>query len=182
MAGFRFDISKLRKLQAIVASPSGAAQMRPLYERWGTRYLSSMKRKFVENSAGGGDWPPSVTALMREARRIRKSGRKIRYKPGKRMSPRISILVDTGTLRRGLDVGVAGNLFQPHIFGIRVGYGGNEMHPKSNTATIGEIASFHNSGTNRLPQRRIIWPPDDNVKSFMLRSLKSHIQTIGQSL
>jgi hypothetical protein len=179
MAGFRFDISKLRKLQAIIASPSGASQMRPLYERWGIRYLSFARRKFVENSAGGGDWPPlkirTVYARMLKAKRLH-------YAKKRGISGRLSILRDTGTLLRGLDVDSAGNLFQPHTFGIKVGYGGSEIHPKSRSASIAEIASFHNTGTDKLPQRRIIWPPDDNVKSFMFRSLKEHINSIGQSL
>jgi hypothetical protein len=196
MSGFRFNIDKLIKLQRILGSPDGAAQMRPLYELWGKRYLSFVKRKFVENSAGGGDWPDLADSTMAERMREAyhtKRGRKMRQIMkayglhgdertefiGENLS--VAILQDKGLLLRALNVGAQGNLFQPHTFGIKVGIGGPARHGDDD-ATIGDIAAYHNEGGGRLPKRQIIWPPDDDFKMFMLQTLRNHINNIGRSL
>ena len=47
-----------------------------------------------------------------------------------------------------------------------LGFGGPSMHP-SGKATIADIASFHNFGTGRLPQRQIIVnPPPELIKQM----------------
>ena len=195
MAGFRFDISKLIKLKRILGSAEGATVMKPLYERWGIRYLSFARQKFTINSAGGGDWPSlansTIASRMRKSRRTRR-GRRITIAARAfgihnaeridfvRENLRTTILVDTGVLKNGLNVGATGNLFAPHTFGIKVGYSGGS-HPRSR-ASIAQIAAYHNAGTGRLPQRQIIYPPDEGVKASMFGSLRSHIASIGAAL
>jgi hypothetical protein len=196
MAGFKFDISKFLKLQAIVGSPSGAAIMKPLYEAWGTRYLSFARAKFTENSRGGGDWPALATSTMnsrmRKTRRTKKGRHLVQAARAMKVhglarslffaeNLNVAILRDTGTLLRGLNVDAPGNLFKTHAFGIKVGYGGGAAHPKG-PASIAQIAAYHNEGGGRLPKRQIIYPPDAGVKQFMLSSLRSHITNVVRSL
>jgi hypothetical protein len=174
MAGFGFNMNGLLRLQAILGTKSPEL-MRPCYERWGTRYLGAMHRKYVTNAAGGGDWPRLKTSTV-YGRMLK--AKRLGYARKRGMTGEMSILIDTKTLLGGLNIGAPGNLFQPHSKGIRVGYGGPAKHPNGN-ATIADIASFHNSGVpGKLPKRQIIWPPDANVRSYMLRSLQSHIRTL----
>lgn len=72
-----------------------------------------------------------------------------------------SILVDTGTLRRGLALQGPGNVREVfangRFIGVRYGVAGGS-HPGK--LTVGRLAAIHQRGSGRLPQRKIIVRPD----------------------
>lgn len=81
----------------------------------------------------------------------------------------VSILRDTGLLFNAVNPafsGKPGQLQEDIPFGVRVGFGGPGRHPDG-TATIADIASFHQEGGPHLPQRKIVVPPDDSTTRKM---------------
>lgn len=56
-------------------------------------------------------------------------------------------------------------------FGVTVGYGGPHKHGDG-SITIADIASFHQSGGDRLPQRKIIVQPASSVTAAMTEDMK----------
>ncbi|HQU42143.1 MAG TPA: hypothetical protein PK867_05000 [Pirellulales bacterium] len=95
----------------------------------------------------------------------------------------ISILRDTGLLFNALAqqfVGAPGAIENKIPSGIRVGYGGPGRHPDG-TATIADIASFHQEGGPHLPQRKLIVPPDDRTTKKMVDVMQTAIDKIATS-
>ena len=95
-----------------------------------------------------------------------------------------AILRDTGTLFNALDPDTEspGGIKTRIPFGITVGYGGQAGHPKS-TATIADIALWHQAGMGNLPVREIIVEPPDTVVAAMrvdmLKALDNLSKTTG---
>jgi len=129
---------------------AGNGPIRRAMRRWGVRYRGFAQERFDVFSKGGGDWPDLAEST--------KAGRRHGHGPGSGFS----ILRDTNTLFSALDpifVGNPGQYQQDVPYGIRVGYGGPGKHPDGQ-ATIWDIARFHDTGGGRLPQRKLIVPPD----------------------
>lgn len=137
------------------------------FESWGTIYRAAMKKRFLRLSRGngGGEWPPLAESTIRQ----RRHGKRGRYKRGRGAMRRakrsgggqVSILWDTGTLVSTLDPVFHGRGQIQKVIrgGLKVGIGGPEVHP-SGRLTIGKIAQYHQQGLGRLPQRKILVPPD----------------------
>lgn len=93
----------------------------------------------------------------------------------------ISILRDKGLLFNVTApefTGAIGQLQEDIPFGVRVGFGGPGRHPDG-TATIADIAGFHQEGGPRLPQRKIIVPPDEPAQGRMARVMDAALKTLA---
>jgi hypothetical protein len=94
-----------------------------------------------------------------------------------------SILMDTGTLFKALSpefTGELGQLEKDIPFGIRVGYGGPGKHKKSKTATVADIAGFHQRGEGNLPKREIIVDPPSGTISKMRSVMNEAISQLAR--
>jgi len=92
----------------------------------------------------------------------------------------IAILRDTGLLFAALTpefVGAEGQYQLDVEDGVLVGFGGPGAHPDGK-ATIADIAGFHQSGSGRLPQRRIVVPPDDQTQAAMQGDMRRAIDRL----
>jgi hypothetical protein len=169
------------------------------------RYVGAMRKRFVQNSRGGGDWPPLAesTLLARAGRPVgrvnlanemgdltatqfstrskvakrkaRLARKKIRAGTGK-----ASILWDTGELINVLSAGnsgVPGKYFEFVNNGIRTGFGGPATHAGSN-ATIADIAAFHQEGGGNLPKREILVEPGADVIASMSNDFQRGIEKL----
>lgn len=107
-----------------------------------------------------------------------------------RTTRRAAILVNTGTLKAAITIGVQGNLFRSIPGGVRYGIeggmsrtarkvttttpgkNGKRRHKSvaaslSGRATLGQIAKWHQTGAGRLPKREIVVRPDaETVKGM----------------
>lgn len=84
----------------------------------------------------------------------------------------VTILQDTGTLLRAVQVGAAGNRWDAIPFGVAIGF--NPLpHPprpgaKSKRArTVADIAAYHQHGGKHLPRRTIFVAPDQRTANGM---------------
>lgn len=130
--------------------------LRVVLRQWAARYRAAMRRKFVANSQGGGDWPPLAPSTL--AKR----------------GPGALILRDTGTLLAALSpsfTGAPGAIEVAVVDGIEVGYGGSSPHPTGDVS-VATVAEAHQAGGGRLPRRMIIHEPDD----FLLGQMASDAQ------
>lgn len=113
------------------------------FQRIERRFFRDMTKYFNQSARGGGDWPPLAESTKRSKRRKRRR--------------RMSILIDTGTLRQAYSIGAAGNYIRRLRNGVRVGIGGGDKH--SDGLTIGQLAMFHHNGMGNNPIRRLIPEP-----------------------
>lgn len=133
------------------------AAMPVFWKKVGAIYRSFAMERFSKLSRGGGSWPPLAPSTI--ARRRKKSS---------------SILYDKGLLIAALAPSLnpgAGAYEQITPKGVRVGYGGPMKYEDSGQVTLADIASFHQSGNDKLPQRKIIVEPDQRTKDIMVREL-----------
>ena len=160
MMTVKLDLKGLENFAKAIATNSPAIVK--TLKQWGVRYRGFVQRRFNTYSKGGGDWPPLAPATIKRRRK------------GKRKGGKVAILRDTGTLFRALNpvLGQPGQLEEyPGTFSVRLGIGGPVLHPGSGyglkgTATIADIASFHNFGMG-VPKRQIIVEPDEPLKAKM---------------
>jgi len=92
----------------------------------------------------------------------------------------VSILRDTGLLFNTLDptfINAPGQLERNLGNGIEVGIGGPASHGLG-PATIGDIASYHQTGAGNLPVREIIVSPSEAVQVKMAGDLERGFQKI----
>lgn len=129
--------------------------IREMYDGWGIVYLDFVRRRFVKQSSGGGDWEPLSAATISRRR-----------KGKSRAGGSTKILRDTGTLLGALSVGKPGNLFKHEAIGIRVGFDEGQRSSEYGVS-IGELAKWHNLGMG-VPQRAILVRPDPQTSRRML--------------
>ena len=94
-----------------------------------------------------------------------------------------SILRDTGLLFNVLSPvfdAAPGQLQEDIPFGIRVGFGGPGRYPDG-TATIADVASFHQEGNENLPQRKIVVPPDEPTQQRMAEIMQTKINELARA-
>ena len=186
-----FDLRKFKKFQQAIANGKG---LKDVYTQWGKRYLTATKRKFKQNSLGGGDWPPLKSVGYRRAMggelKTTKSGRRRGVRGQTNMKKRfqsarkkVKILIDTGTLFKALSIKMPGNLFRHLQNGIRVGFAGKRLHKKS-ALTVKEIAMKHQTGDSKtnLPKRQILHTPDTQLRKSMMRDLMRGLNKLGRRL
>lgn len=166
----KVDLSGLKEFKKLLdqdlragGQKTGGSPISNAFKQWAVRYRSFLQERFAMYSRGGGNWPPLKPSTVR--RRKKKS---------------TTILRDTGTLFNALTpefTGKPGALEERIPYGIRVGYGGPGRYTKKygGTATIADIASFHQVGAGYLPKREIIVPPSDHVLGLMAEDMNRAI-------
>lgn len=150
------NLSGLKKFAGRIKA--GDELSRAITTRWAARYRGFILKRFDTFSKGGGNWPPLAPATV--ARRRKGDG-----------SASPTILRDKGLLFAALNPGLnaaPGSLTEHGKWFVVVGYGGASRYPDS-SATIADIASFHNTGGGRLPQRKIIVPPSSELQASMIK-------------
>ena len=171
------DLTALKNLRKAVQrglrSAGGSGPIRKAFNQWAFIYRSFLHERFDKFSKGGGNW----AGLSPATKRARKKSKKGKNKRGKKTKAAIpagetfSILRNDGLLYNALQPSLSGKrpgALKKHIaFGVRVGYGGSSKHPSGKGLTIQQIASYHQSGGGRLPQRQIIVDPDGKTQKRM---------------
>jgi len=157
--------------------------VRRALHQWAHIFRAFLQERFNAFSRGGGGWKPLAESTKRRRRGPQRGKASLRGKRGKAHAATgtFSILRDTGILFNVVAptfIGAPGQLQEDIPFGVRVGFGGPGRHPDG-TATIADIASFHQVGNPRLPQRKIIVPPDDPTQKVMAGAMDTALKTIA---
>ena len=143
-----------------------------IFAVWGKIYRSAMLLRFNIFARGGGNWPPLAESTIK-GRRKGKS---------KKNKGKVSILIDTGTLRNTLQpmFGYPGQVEEQLENGIRIGIGGNEIHDTESGLTIGELAAIHHFGGSKgkPPARTILVEPEEKTKLLMIKALDIGVQKV----
>ena len=181
----RIDVSglraMLRKLDATPPSPIVAK----MYKQWAVRYRRGTRRRFLNASRGDGTWAPLAESTIRRRRhgggavnangKIRrisgggKRGVKAMRKALASGGGQVAILRDLNKLYDATEpvFGNAPGAWEQLVrHGIQVGFGGPARHP-SGTATIADIAAFHQFGGPKLPKREILVSPNAQTMQGM---------------
>ncbi len=144
-----------------------APQLTEMLQKWEARYSAFVLQRFERYSRGGGDWAPLAESTQKRRRRG----------VGRRDIARTSILIDTGILRNSLDFKASGPfeawrrtyqgayLWEMVGEGVELSLNGPARYP--NGTAVADVIRFHDSGGPRLPQRRIIVPPDGATLAAM---------------
>lgn len=197
------DLSALKEYEERVDAELNHQRSGPVakaMKQWAVRYRSFAQERFDKASKGGGGWPPLSPATLRRRRKGKKAGRNRaggnvagRNKAGRLVDSRgrfvravkASILRDMGILFAVLSPtfsGKPGQLEQNIPYGIRVGFGGPHKHASGGSATIADIASFHNNGEGFLPKREIIVEPTANVTAAMATDMERALKKLGDEI
>lgn len=142
------DVNPLRsfrtQVSADIKNPGGEIGS-VVMKSWPEHYFEYLRKRYRQNSAGGGDWP----AL---------SKRTLEKKVERKGIVRIS-----DTIYNALKPGNPGNMVKKVSGnkGVRLGIGGENVHPGSKLP-IGKLAALLSSGNpeKNLPARPIIVAPD----------------------
>lgn len=123
-----------------------------MFDQWGHRYETFIRRRFDRYSKGGGDWAPLAlsTGNARRAPARRSAASPLRTGAASSLfrdtarggalvgtGRRASILVNTGILKAALTIGARGNQFKQIPGGVRYGFG-PEKHPAGKKALSAE--------------------------------------------
>ena len=165
----------LDRLKAIVARIHGGhgAEWTKIKKQWAVRLAAFEKRHFQKASTGGGGWAPLATSTQHTR------GKKPRARGRAQVAARQhAILVNTGTLKRALNLGGLGNLNKPLRKGVRYGIGGPGIH-RGGKMRIGRLAVIHHAGTATIPARPIIVPPDAKTQAALGRDVQWSLKTTG---
>lgn len=192
------DLTRLRRVRKIVADEilraDPAGPLRKVFKQWAARARSFLQERFDDYSKGGGDWLPLAQSTIEGRRggtsKNKKRSSLARLKGGglgramRKGSPVVvSILRDKGQLFAALSpafVGAPGAVEEDVPFGVRIGFGGSAKHEDSDV-TIADIASFHQEGGARLPQRMLIVPPSESVQEMMAGDLRRALDDVISS-
>lgn len=157
-------LAGLNKILKALDAPSSSPAIKSMLLNWSVRYRKFLTERFVRYSQGGGPWPA------------------LRYR-----EPVPGILWDTGTLLNALspyDLAAPGsvNEISPDGLGVKVGYGGSDVHPTAalhgRQTTIAEIAGFHQLGGPNLPIRAPMSDPDADTITGFATDMKAAIKQI----
>jgi hypothetical protein len=149
------------------------------YKRWAVIYLGEMQRRFNRFSRGGGSWPPLAQSTVRRRRKggRKRGGNNTTALNQNRTGGGAAILRDTGTLMNALSPESSGSKRQMIRHGVRGGFA-QARHPSGRT-TLADIASFHQRGAGRLPQRKILLEQQElpkRVQQQFARELSRAVQ------
>tara|TARA_Y100001933_G_scaffold262971_1_gene322669 strand:- start:31952 stop:32479 length:528 start_codon:yes stop_codon:yes gene_type:complete len=153
------DLSRLEAYKRRFRNPK-TPEMRPVMNQWRARYLGFVRRRYVEQSKGGGNWPSLSPATIRSRRKGKGKG-----------SP--AIMRNTGTLLAVLDTQRTDN-WKFINNGLRVGFlkSKTSRHPGGKRSlSVADIAGIHQFGKGRNPKREIIVDPDKQTTDGMIRDL-----------
>lgn len=178
MVTIRVNTKGLRGLNRDIAEQIKSTRRRgPFGDMWvqiGTRYLDFVRRRFVRQSQGGGDWPPLARSTVLARRGRRKSSRRRKRRTAAQIEKAVAsakILRDTGALLGALSVGNRGNRFDRNKGGVTVGFSKRQKHEGEGRRglSIGRLAEIHNLGDGRNPQRAILVRPDQSTAAAINR-------------
>jgi hypothetical protein len=150
----------------------GGGTIRKAFRQMAAVYRSFLQLRFDAYSKGGGNWKPLAESTKARRRKARK---------GHSGSRSFSVLRDTSTMFNVLSPvfsGAPGAIEQELPNGLLVGFGGPGAHPDGN-ATVADIASFHDAGGGRLPQREIVVEPDSAALNRMQGILETACRGIA---
>lgn len=155
----RVDMTPFLKFRDKIVSNAGFVKI--ALKQWAAIYRGFVQERFDKFSKGGGNWKPLAPSTIAGRRK------------GGGVGLVATILRDTNTLYAALDPGTLkpGAIEQHTNFGVTVGYGGGDRHPEGQVS-IADIAGWHDQGTNRIPQRQIIVPPDDKTIRLMSNAME----------
>lgn len=191
-------------LEGLAAGRPGNEPFGAMVKQWGSRIQAFEMRRFDTFGRGGGDWKPLALSTIK-ARQARAQGKGTKANPflgfggrpngdGARSSlardtkhggkivagagRTVTVLNDTGALRRCLTIGWTGNVYRVIPGGVEYGIGGGPTHA-GGRATMGQIASYHQNGGRHLPQRIIVAPPDQETIGGMVQDA---LRAVGRSM
>lgn len=156
-----------RRVTADLTGSGNGPVAKAIRQRWVTRYLDFLRREYRKNSSGGGEWPELSAATLEKDR---KTGRKRR-----------GIMRVSDTIYNALLEGHPGNVVTQLRNGVRTGIGGPGQHPDSRLS-IADLAKVHNDGKGRVPQRRIVVPPDAPTLEGMRRDVQLGFRDLERGL
>ena len=141
-------IRKLNKVLQLGNVQNNHPRVVTMYKNWTKIYRKFIHDRFRSASQGDGTWPSlSARTIARKKSAL--------------------ILIETRSLINAVDpelYNAPGSFARRNGNGLLVGYGGDIVHPtaaKNGRATsIAEVAEFHQAGSGKLPQRKIIVAPD----------------------
>lgn len=154
------DTSPLREYARQIAA--GVGPIDDMFKKWGVRYLSFTRRRFIRLSRGG-EWA-RLAESTRKSKPKRPTG-----------SP---VLVVGGQLRDSLGVGHPGNHFRRIPKAIEVGFA--ERTFAGSKTTIRDIAVFHDEGKGNLPKREILVEPDAATIKGWEKDVKTAAEALGR--
>lgn len=152
------DLKPLERYVKILSTPGTNKGYDEILIKWIVRYKKYALMMFNRNSSGGGAWPPLKEPIR------------------KRVHPRSrKILRDSDTLRATLEpIASLARFPKPGIstyktsHGVSIGFGGGGRHPYSKMS-IASLALVHHLGLGRVPEREILIPVTEELKSRMLK-------------
>lgn len=186
------DVQSLVDFKDAVTSSN--AHVQRALRQWAARYRAFIRERFAEYSRGGGDWAPLAPSTLARRRKGRqgtnRAGGTVRMRKGGKLrdargqfvtAVNAAILRDTGTLFAALRPTMAAPGAHERIteFGVEVGFGGAAKHP-GGSATIADIASFHQFGTPRIPARPILVEPPEDVMEGMADDMDRALAKIAK--
>lgn len=164
-------------------------EFRNVRRQWLSRVSAFTLRRFDAFSRGGGNWAPLALSTVK-GRRSGGSGRNpakatrsslardTRRSGGLVAAGKtVAILKDTGLLRNALRLSSPGNAARDIPNGVAFGISGGPAHIRAGatkiggTASVGQIARWHQDGAGHNPERRIIVKPDATTLEAMRRDL-----------
>lgn len=158
----QWNWSGAEKLRAALR---GGANMDELLRDVATIYLAYLHRRYVQQSRGG-EWAPLAPATLSRRRVGRRAGAS---------ASNVAILRDRGLLLNALNVGASGNLLrQTGQRSVRFGFG--EAKHDGDGPSFQQLAAWHDSGTSRMPARRILVLPDERTARVILRAMRHFVQ------
>jgi hypothetical protein len=180
----------LAKMKAALLGDWSEPEFTDMRRQWSSKYEAFIQRRWSLYARGGGDWPPLALSTIRARRgpdkrraRQRKKGlgdRNSLARDTKRgtvvgTTRAVSILIDTGSLKKAATVGATGNVNEPISKGIKFGFGGvqhTSKKAKGRVPTFAQIARWHNNGEGNNPKRLILAAPDADTVTGMQADLK----------
>lgn len=181
------NLDGLKRFAAVIAEDlrsKGNGPVRDAIRQWAARYRAWAQERFDKYSKGGGDWSPLADSTVKGRRkgpRWNTKGQFVKKGSAEAAAMKVAILRDTGTLFSALAPvfgGKPGQLQEDLPFGVRVGIGGPGGY-KGGTATIADIAQFHQVGSGHLPVRKIIVEPDQDVVARMVDDMQRAVDKLG---
>lgn len=152
----KVDLRGLQRFSAALTNDLRLKRNGPIRDglhKWGEIYREFLRTRFVNFARGGGDWPALKPATIqhkgRNKRLILRDGFDSIFKA---LDPKFS--------------GKPGQVQEDIPFGVRVGVGGNAMHP-SGKISMQKLIQIHNEGRGNNPRRQIIVPPDGRAQQRM---------------
>jgi len=167
---------KLGPLTRLIVGLRRGSLMKPVFTQWLAMYSSYVRQQFQRNSRGGGEWPDLAESTKRA--RAKKKAAKRKLKGANITERKFAILRDSGILFNALSIGVSGNYAKIMKDGVQYGFA--PVQHGSDSATIQEIATFHDEGgkNGRPPKREILKVPTPQLANAMLKAMSVRLRKI----